>query len=254
MPCPVIIRSSTHARCHRKSPPYWYAHLPAPSHVTFCSFRGTGCHLQSEGTFTPVANCSGQPSLVILTYAAVCLLSLSWLQKNDLIKINGRHMYAYFVINEIAAVNLSPCSSWWKDVWLLPPMSPWSELSNISNSLLRRMSRQNLQHSMQVASNAPEAANRIGAKASWYVPERYRDISKMRIGVLHREPVGWSNRTRIWAMAKVPKSSSITMWRTGWSCREEQSPKVIKDFITTHHGRGKQKISISPGKLYNRRP
>ena len=65
------------------------------------------------------------------------------------------------------------------------------ELSNINNSLLRRMSETvpgTFQHSMQVANLAAEAANRIGAKSQLVrTGALYHDIGKMENPVFFTE-------------------------------------------------------------------
>lgn len=87
--------------------------------------------------------------------------------ENDLSKLNGS-MYTYFVINGVLLLSRIRCSSWWKRRFGFTSNVTAVELSNINNSLLRRMSETvpgTFQHSMQVANLAAEAANRIGANS-----------------------------------------------------------------------------------------
>ena len=87
------------------------------------------------------------------------------------------------------------------------------ELSNINNSLLRRMSETvpgTFQHSMQVANLAAEAANRIGAKSQLVrTGALYHDIGKMENPAFFTEnQSAVSIRTRISVTNRVRKSSS----------------------------------------------
>ena len=104
--------------------------------------------------------------LVILTYAAV-YFAFELITENDLTKINGS-MYTYFVINGVLLLFTYPLLFLVEKTFGFTSNVTLVELSNINNSLLRRMSETvpgTFQHSMQVANLAAEAANRIGAKS-----------------------------------------------------------------------------------------
>ena len=152
--------------------------------------------------------------LVILTYAAV-YFAFELITENDLSKLNGS-MYTYFVINGVLLLFTYPLLFLVEKTFGFTSNVTLVELSNINNSLLRRMSETvpgTFQHSMQVANLAAEAANRIGAKSQL-----------VRTGALQSAQVVISHVTDGLKLAE-----------------KNNLPKVIKDFITTHHGRGKTK-------------
>ena len=120
------------------------------------------------------------------------------------------------------------------------------ELSNINNSLLRRMSETvpgTFQHSMQVANLAAEAANRIGAKSQLVrTGALYHDIGKMENPVFFTE--NQSGGVNPHKNLGYEQSAQVVISHVtdGLKLAEKNNlPKVIKDFITTHHGRGKTK-------------
>ena len=119
--------------------------------------------------------------LVILTYAAV-YFAFELITENDLTKINGS-MYTYFVINGVLLLFTYPLLFLVEKTFGFTSNVTLVELSNINNSLLRRMSETvpgTFQHSMQVANLAAEAANRIGAKSQLVrTGALYHDIGKM---------------------------------------------------------------------------
>ena len=119
--------------------------------------------------------------LVILTYAAV-YFAFELITENDLSKLNGS-MYTYFVINGVLLLFTYPLLFLVEKTFGFTSNVTLVELSNINNSLLRRMSETvpgTFQHSMQVANLAAEAANRIGANSQLVrTGALYHDIGKM---------------------------------------------------------------------------
>ena len=120
------------------------------------------------------------------------------------------------------------------------------ELSNINNSLLRRMSETvpgTFQHSMQVANLAAEAANRIGANSQLVrTGALYHDIGKMENPAFFTE--NQSGGVNPHKNLGYEQSAQVVIGHVtdGLKLAEKNNlPKVIKDFITTHHGRGKTK-------------
>ena len=119
--------------------------------------------------------------LVILTYAAV-YFAFELITENDLSKLNGS-MYTYFIVNGVLLLFTYPLLFLVEKTFGFTSNVTLVELSNINNSLLRRMSETvpgTFQHSMQVANLAAEAANRIGAKSQLVrTGALYHDIGKM---------------------------------------------------------------------------
>lgn len=149
--------------------------------------------------------------LVILTYAAV-YFAFELITENDLTKINGS-MYTYFVINGVLLLFTYPCSSWWKRRLALPPMSPWSNCPTSTTACYAACPRQ-FPAPSSIPCRLPTLRRKRPTvsepKASWYVPERCIMTSarwRIRCSSPRTNRVE-SIRTRIWAMSKVPKSSS----------------------------------------------
>ena len=182
--------------------------------------------------------------LVFLTYAAV-YFAFELITENDLSKLNGR-MYIYFIINGIFLLFTYPLLFLLEKTFGFTSNVTLVELSNINTPLLRRMSETvpgTFQHSMQVANLAAEAANRIGAKSQLVrTGALYHDIGKMENPVFFTE----NQRGGINPHKNLSYEQSaqvvISHVTDGVKLAEKNNlPKVIKDFITTHHGRGKTK-------------
>lgn len=114
------------------------------------------------------------------------------------------------------------------------------ELSNINNTILRRLSEEapgTFQHSMQVANLAAEVANRIGAKSQLVrTGALYHDIGKLENPVFFTENQSGTN-----PHDNLPYEQSaqiiIQHVRNGLRLADKyQLPSVIKGFISTHHG------------------
>ena len=99
------------------------------------------------------------------------------------------------------------------------------------------------QHSMQVANLAAEAANRIGAKSQLVrTGALYHDIGKMENPVFFTE--NQSGGVNPHKNLGYEQSAQVVISHVtdGLKLAEKNNlPKVIKDFITTHHGLGKTK-------------
>ena len=182
--------------------------------------------------------------LVILTYAAV-YFAFELITENDLSKLNGS-MYTYFVINGVLLLFTYPLLFLVEKTFGFTSNVTLVELSNINNSLLRRMSETvpgTFQHSMQVANLAAEAANCIGAKSQLVrTGALYHDIGKMENPVFFTE--NQSGGVNPHKNLSYEQSAQVVISHVtdGLKLAEKNNlPKVIKDFITTHHGRGKTK-------------
>ena len=181
--------------------------------------------------------------LVILTYAAV-YFAFELITENDLTKINGS-MYTYFVINGVLLLFTYPLLFLVEKTFGFTSNVTLVELSNINNSLLRRMSETvpgTFQHSMQVANLAAEAANRIGAKSQLVrTGALYHDIGKMENPVFFTEnqsSVNPHNQLSFDQSAQI----IISHVTEGVKIAEKALlPKAVISFIRTHHGRGKAK-------------
>ena len=119
------------------------------------------------------------------------------------------------------------------------------ELSNTNNELLRKLTELapgTFQHSMQVANLATEVANKIGAKALLVrTGALYHDIGKMNNPAYFTEN---QNNFNPHSRLSYEQSASIVInhVKDGLKLADKYNlPQIIKDFITTHHGKGKTK-------------
>lgn len=119
------------------------------------------------------------------------------------------------------------------------------ELSNTSKDLLRTLSEVapgTFQHSIMVGNLAAEIANKIGAKAQLVrTGALYHDIGKMKEPAFFTE-----NQVGVNPLNDMPREKAaqivISHVTEGLKLAERYNlPKVIKDFIITHHGSGKTK-------------
>ena len=154
-------------------------------------------------------------------------------------------MYTYFVINGVLLLFTYPLLFLVEKTFGFTSNVTLVELSNINNSLLRRMSETvpgTFQHSMQVANLAAEAANRIGANSQLVrTGALYHDIGKMENPAFFTE-----NQSSINPHSQLSFDQSakiiINHVNDGVKIAEKAMlPKAIIDFIRTHHGRGKAK-------------
>ncbi|MBQ8672875.1 MAG: HDIG domain-containing protein [Bacteroides sp.] len=182
--------------------------------------------------------------LVLITYAAV-YFAFELITENDLSKLNGS-MYIYFIINSILLLFTYPLLFLLEKTFGFTSNVTLVELSNINTPLLRRMSETapgTFQHSMQMANLAAEAANRIGAKSQLVrTGALYHDIGKMENAVFFTEnQLGGVNPHK---QMSYEQSAQIVISHVTEGIRlaeKHNLPQVIKDFIVTHHGRGKTK-------------
>ena len=193
--------------------------------------------------------------LVILTYAAI-YFAFELMTENglstDFSKLNIR-MYTYFIINGILLLFTYPLLFLLEKTFGFTSNVTLVELSNINNDLLRQMSETvpgTFQHSMQVANLAAEAAIRIGAKSQLVrTGALYHDIGKMENPAFFTE--NQSGGVNPHKNLNYEQSAQVVISHVtdGLKLADKHNlPKAVKDFISTHHGRGKQNISIFPGR------
>lgn len=186
--------------------------------------------------------------LVILTYVAV-YFAFELMTENglstDFSKLNIR-MYTYFFINGILLLFAYPLLFLLEKTFGFTSNVTLVELSNINNDLLRQMSETapgTFQHSMQVANLAAEAAIRIGAKSQLVrTGALYHDIGKMENPAFFTENQSGGINPHKNLSYEQSAQIVISHVTNGLKLADKHNlPKVIKDFISTHHGQGKTK-------------
>lgn len=180
-------------------------------------------------------------ALVVFISYALLYFAFELIHEDDLTKLNTR-MYIYFMINGILLLFAYPLLFLLEKIFGFTSDVTLVELSNINNSLLREMSEVapgTFQHSLQMANLAAAAANKIGGKSQLVrTGALYHDIGKMvnpafftenQSGVNPHKSLSYEQSTQV----------IISHITDGLKLAEKHNlPKVIKDFISTHHGRG----------------
>ena len=181
--------------------------------------------------------------VIVISYVAL-YLAYEMIHESDLSKINFR-MYQYFFINGILLLFTYPLLFLLEKIFGFTSNVTLVELSNINNNLLRQMSEVapgTFQHSMQVANLAAEVANKIGAHTQLVrTGALYHDIGKIANPAFFTENQSGVNPHK---QLEYKQSAQVVInhVKDGIKLAEKHNlPKVIKDFITTHHGLGKTK-------------
>ena len=180
-------------------------------------------------------------ALVVFISYALLYFAFELIHEDDLTKLNTR-MYIYFMINGILLLFAYPLLFLLEKIFGFTSDVTLVELSNINNSLLREMSEVapgTFQHSLQMANLAAAAANKIGGKSQLVrTGALYHDIGKMVNPAFFTENQSGVNphKSLSYEQSAQVIISHIT---DGLKLAEKHNlPKVIKDFISTHHGLG----------------
>ena len=183
---------------------------------------------------------------LIITLACVIVnLAFDWTKATALSQIDYS-IYNYLILNGIALLFAYPLLYLIEKTFGFTSDITLIELSNTNSPLLRRMSEiapGTFNHSIQVANLAGEIANKIGAKAQLVrTGALYHDIGKLANPIYYTE-----NQSGIdpHEMLTDIESAQIIISHVTEGLRmadKEGLPKVIRDFIATHHGLGKTKF------------
>lgn len=156
-----------------------------------------------------------------------------------------RSMYAYNAVNGVLLLFAYPLLYMIEKLFGFTSSVTLVELSNTNNSVLRRMSKVaqgTFVHSLQVANLAAEVADKIGAKPQLVrTGALYHDIGKMLNPAFFTE-----NQTGVNPHDELTEERSaqiiISHVTEGLKLADKYHlPKVIRDFISTHHGRSQVK-------------
>ena len=180
-------------------------------------------------------------ALVVFISYALLYFAFELIHEDDLTKLNTR-MYIYFMINGILLLFAYPLLFLLEKIFGFTSDVTLVEPSNINISLLREMSEVapgTFQHSLQMANLAAAAANKIGGKSQLVrTGALYHDIGKMVNPAFFTENQSGVNPHK---SLSYEQSAQVIISHTtdGLKLAEKHNlPKVIKDFISTHHGRG----------------
>ncbi len=180
-------------------------------------------------------------AFIIFASYALLYFAFELIHEDDLTKLNTR-MYIYFAINGVLLLFAYPLLFALEKIFGFTSNVTLVELSNINHPLLREMSEiapGTFQHSLQMSNLAAEAANRIGAKSQLVrTGALYHDIGKLMNPAFFTENQSGVNPHK--SLSYEQSAQVIINHVTdGLKLADKHNlPKVIKDFINTHHGQG----------------
>ena len=180
-------------------------------------------------------------SYIFLAYCAT-YLAMTLINEGDFGKLD-RHYPLYFLANSVILSFASLIIPVVERAFGFTSSMTLMELSDINNPLLRRLSTNcpgTFQHSMQVANLGGEAALKIGANMQLVrVGALYHDIGKtMNPAFFTENQIGENPHDHL---VRPEDSAKIVIDHVanGLKLAEEAKlPKVIKDLIAQHHGKG----------------
>ena len=185
-------------------------------------------------------------SAIIITLASMFVnLAFDWMKADALMQID-LSTYNYLIANGIALLFAYPLLFLIEKAFGFTSDISLIELSNTNNELLRQMSEVapgTFNHSIQVANLAGEIANKIGAKAQLVrTGALYHDIGKLANPIYYTENQSGIDPHE--TLTDVESAQIIISHVTeGLKMADKYNlPKVIRDFISTHHGQGKAKF------------
>ena len=180
-------------------------------------------------------------ALAVMFAEAVTYYALQLIQSNELIPADAE-IYIHFLINGLLLLLVYPL------MYVIERLAGFTssvtlfELSDTNKDLLRQLSEVapgTFQHSIMVGNLAAEIANKIGAKGLLVrTGALYHDIGKMVNPVFFTE-----NQANVNPHDNLSEKESariiISHVTEGVKLAEKYNlPRVIKDFILTHHGTG----------------
>ena len=184
-------------------------------------------------------------AVLITAGMALTNLAIDWINNNSFSKIDYSE-YNYIVINGILLFCSYPLLYLLEKAFGFTSNITLIELSDMNKELLRKMSEVapgTFQHSIQVGNLAAEIANKIGAKSQLVrTGALYHDIGKITNPIYFTENQSGVNPHE--KMGSIDSAQMIISHVTeGVKMAEKYNlPKVIREFITTHHGQGKAKF------------
>jgi len=181
----------------------------------------------------------------VFVATAVIMLGYDLAQGTDLAHLD-RSNYVYCAIGGVLLLFAYPLLYLLEKLFGFTSSVTLVELSNTNNTVLRRMSKVaqgTFVHSLQVANLSAEVANKLGAKPQLVrTGALYHDIGKMLNPAFFTE-----NQTGVNPHDDLTEEQSaqiiIGHVREGLRLAEKYHlPRVIRDFISTHHGRSQTKF------------
>lgn len=183
-------------------------------------------------------------AFAVFATSAIVMLGYDLSQGIDIAHLD-RSMYIYIATGGVLLLFAYPLLYLIEKLFGFTSSVTLIELSNTNNPVLRRMSKVaqgTFAHSLQVANLAAEVADKIGAKPQLVrTGALYHDIGKMLNPAFFTE-----NQTGVNPHDELTEERSaqiiISHVTEGLRLADKYHlPKVIRDFISTHHGRSQTK-------------
>ncbi|MCD7973232.1 MAG: HDIG domain-containing protein [Candidatus Azobacteroides sp.] len=158
-------------------------------------------------------------------------------------KISG-YTFIYFFINALLVLFTYPLIYLFEKVFGFISSVTLVELSNINNSILRKLSEVapgTFHHSLQVSNLATEAASKIGANVQLVrTGALYHDIGKIKNPVYFTENQAKGVNPHDGLPFEESAQIIVRHVTDGIKLAEKMRlPQQVVDFIVTHHGKGK---------------
>ena len=183
-------------------------------------------------------------AVIVTATAVVVNLSLAWIRDNDLTKFDYNE-YNYLLVAGLLLFCSYPLLYLIEKAFGFTSNISLIELSDMNKELLRRMSEiapGTFNHSIQVGNLAAEIARKIDAKSQLVrTAALYHDIGKIQNPAYYTENQSGVNPHE--GMSYIESAQIIISHVTeGIKLADKYNlPKVIREFIQTHHGQGKAK-------------
>lgn len=220
------------------------------------------CMVQNQLEFVALLTLTGLAAIYSLrelqkrsqlfkTAFIVCLVGMAVIGAFDLIRASSSEdfdntPYVYFGVSCLLLLPVYPMLYIFEKTFGFISDITLIELSNNSNTLLRRLSEVangTFQHSITVGNIAAAVADKIGAKSELVrTGALYHDIGKITNPIYFTENQAGVNPHL--NLTEIESAQIIISHVTeGLKIAEKDNlPDVIKDFISTHHGLGKTKF------------
>jgi hypothetical protein len=194
-------------------------------------------------------------AFIVTAVAMGVNMAFDWMNADALSQIDYS-VYNYIGANGITMLFAYPLLYLIEKVFGFTSDITLIELSNTNNEVLRKMSEVapgTFNHSIQVANLAGEIANKIGAKAQLVrTGALYHDIGKISNPIYYTENQSGIDPHEM--LTDIESAQIIISHVTeGLKMADKYNlPKVIREFISTHHGQGKAKFFYI--RYYNEHP
>ena len=186
-------------------------------------------------------------ALLVTVASCAMYFALQLMQDNSILQMD-HSMYKYLVINGVLLLFAYPLMYLVEKTFGFTSNVTLIELSNTSKNLMQKLSETapgTFQHAIMVSNLAVAIANKIGANAQLVrTGALYHDIGKMANPAYFTENQAGVNPLEEMTRQEAAKIVISHVAEGLKLCDSYDIPKIIQDFITTHHGKGKTKYFL----------